>query len=254
MHDDLPLLETFSNEKAVIEPCAVVRPRDVPERGVICFYDKVIKKLIAEHPSRELEPVRTAMGRLPVYEIDWKSNRLALFCPGITAPLAVAFTEEIIARGCRHFVAFGGAGVLNRSLVRGHLVVPTSAVRDEGTSFHYAVASREVAPSEAAVAAIKAVLSERNIPFSCGKTWTTDALYRETPSRIARRRAQGCLTVEMEAAALFALAQFRCIALAQLLLCGDDVSGEQWDARDGHRQAITPEAAFELAAEACLRL
>lgn len=254
MHDDLPLLESFSREKAIIEPSEVVRPANIPEMGVICFYDGVIKKVVAKYPSKELEPLRTLTGKQPVYEIEWKSKRLTLFCPGITAPLAVGLTEEVIARGCRKLIAFGSAGVLDRALIRGHLVVPTAAVRDEGTSFHYAPPSREVAPSEAGLAAIKSVLSDRNIPFTLGKTWTTDALYRETPSRIARRKAEGCLTVEMEAAALFALAQFRGIALAQMLFCSDDVSGDQWDARDGHPRATTPEAAFELAAEACLRL
>lgn len=253
MNDQLPLLEPFDREKAIIEPSEVVTHSDVPEMGVICFKPN-LKKLVANYPHKELEPLRTAMGKLPVYEIEWKSRRLAVFCPGISAPLAVSLTEEVIARGCRKLVAFGGAGVLDRKLIRGHLVVPTSAIRDEGTSFHYAVPSREIAPDEAALVAIKAVLSERNIPFTLGKTWTTDAFYRETPSRIARRTAEGCLTVEMEAAALFALAQFRGITLGQILICGDDVSGDQWDARGTHPQATTKEAVFELAAEACMRL
>jgi len=254
MDDNLPLLEAFSTERAIIEPSEVVRPANVPEMGVICFRDSVIKKIIAKCPTKELEPLRSEMGELPVYEIEWKSKRLILFCPGITAPLAVALTEEVIARGCRKFIAFGSAGVLDRALIRGHLVVPTAAVRDEGTSFHYAAPSREIRPSEAGLTAIKAVLSERNISFTLGKTWTTDAFYRETPSRIARRKAEGCVTVEMEAAGLFALAQFRGITLAQILFCGDDVSGDEWDARDGHPQVTTPESAFELAAESCLRL
>lgn len=254
MSNDLPLLETFSIAKAIIEPSEVVRAADVPEAGIICFYGNVIKKVIAKYPTHELEPLRTLMGKLPVYQIEWKSRKLLLFCPGITAPLAVALTEEIIARGCRKLIAFGSAGVLDRSLIRGHLVVPTSAVRDEGTSFHYAAPSREIAPSAAGLSAIQTVLAERNISFTLGKTWTTDAIYRETPSRIARRKAEGCVTVEMESAGLFALAQFRGITLAQILFCGDDVSGNQWDARDGHPYAITPEYAFELAVESCLRL
>ena len=253
MNDCLPLLECSLGEKAIIEPSEVLTHSDLPEVGVICFKPN-LKKLVAHYPHKELEPLRTAMGELPVYEIEWKSKRLAVFCPGITAPLAVALTEEVIARGCRKLIAFGGAGVLDREMIRGHLVVPTSAIRDEGTSFHYVAPSREIAADEAALVAIKSVLSERNIPFTLGKTWTTDAFYRETPSRIARRKAEGCLTVEMEASALFALAQFRGIAFGQILVCGDDVSGERWDARDTHPQATGMGAVFEVAAEACMRL
>jgi uridine phosphorylase len=87
-----------------------------------------------------------------------------------------------------------------------------------------------------------------------GKTWTTDAIYRETPARIARRRAEGCITVEMEAAAFFAVAQFRGVTFGQILYGGDDVSGDLWDDRDWDRQTSTREKLFWLAAEACLRL
>ncbi|KPK49401.1 MAG: hypothetical protein AMK72_04625 [Planctomycetes bacterium SM23_25] len=254
MPDDLPLLEPFADEKAIIEPSEVVSRADVPDRAVICFYDSVIKKVIAAGPHKEFEPIRTAMGILPVYEIERNSERLLVFQPGIGAPLVVAVTEEIIARGCRKLIALGGAGVLDRALIHGHLVVPTAAIRDEGTSFHYAPASREIAPSEAALAAIQSVLCDADVPFTLGKTWTTDAFYRETPSRIARRKAEGCLTVEMEAAALFALARFRGVILAQMLFCCDDVSGDRWDDRAAQPRAVTLEAAFELAAEACMRL
>ncbi|MBN1123938.1 MAG: nucleoside phosphorylase [Sedimentisphaerales bacterium] len=253
MNNELPLLESFSKEKAIIEPAEVLTHPDMPEMGIICFKPN-LDKLVSNYPHKELEPLRTAMGELPVYEIEWKSKQLAVFCPGITAPLAVALTEEVIARGCRKLIAFGGAGVLDREMIRGHLVVPTCAVRDEGTSFHYAAPSREIVADEAGLVAIKAVLSEQDIPFTLGKTWTTDAFYRETPSRITRRKAEGCLTIEMEAAALFALAQFRCIAFGQILICGDDVSGNLWDARNTHPQANTSQAVFELAVEACIRL
>ena len=104
------------------------------------------------------------------------------------------------------------------------------------------------------VAAIQQTLDERNITYVIGKTWTTDAIYRETPAKIARRRAEGCITVDMEAAAFFAVAQFRGVTFGQILYGGDDLSGEVWDQRDWFRQPSTREKLFWLAAEACLRL
>lgn len=72
-----------------------------------------------------------------------------------------------------------------------------------------------------------------------GKTWTTDAMYRETPDMIELRRSEGCITVEMEAAAFFAVSEYYDIPLAQLLYAGDDVSGETWDARDwNHKKNV----------------
>ena len=68
-------------------------------------------------------------------------------------------------------------------LVLGHVIVPTSAVRDEGTSYHYLAPAREVTAEPTAVAAATSVLSERGVPFVASKTWTTDAIYRETRAR-----------------------------------------------------------------------
>ena len=174
--------------------------------------------------------------------------------PGVGAPLAAGFLEELIARGVTRVIACGGAGVLVPEIALGHVIVPTAAIRDEGTSYHYLAPSREVQPSPEAVAAIVATLERHGVPHVTGKTWTTDALYRETREKAARRVAEGCLTVEMEAAAFFAVARFRGIAFGQLLYAGDDLSGDVWNSRgwDGHetgRQLL-----FRLAAEAVLAL
>jgi len=254
MTEDLPILEFDPDEKGIVQPSKTIGSADAPERGVMCFYLDVIKHVLSVRPSRQLEPVRTPVGDLPVHEIDWDGRKLALLHPGVGAPWVVAHTEEMIARGCRVFVAIGGAGVLDRELVRGHLMVPCCAVRDEGTSFHYAAPSREIAASQQAVDTVETVLREHGVSYTTGKTWTTDAYFRETPSRVARRKAEGCLTVEMEAAALFAVAQFRKVTLAYILFCGDDVSGDEWDRRQGQPGAVSRKRALELAMDACLRL
>ena len=133
--------------------------------------------------------------------------------------------------------------MLDREIAVGHVVVPTSAVRDEGTSYHYLPPSREVAASAEGTAAIERALRARNVPYVLGKTWTTDAIFRETAGKVQMRRAEGCLTVEMEAAAFFAVAQFRGVTFAQLLYGGDDVSGEVWDDRGwGHAPHRSREA------------
>jgi uridine phosphorylase len=111
-----------------------------------------------------------------------------------------------------------------------------------------------VAPTPAAVDAIVDVLDTHHVPHVKGTTWTTDALYRETRGKMARRVEEGCLTVEMEAAAFFAVARFRGVTFGQLLYAGDDLSGDAWDQRGWDAHAEGRELLFRVAAEAVLRL
>ena len=115
-------------------------------------------------------------------------------------------------------------------------------------------ADRKAVPAAAAVEAIVATLEDHGVPHVAGATWTTDALYRETRGKLERRVAAGCLTVEMEAAAFFAVAAFRNVTFGQLLYAGDDLSGATWDERGWDEHTDGRERLFRLAAEAVLRL
>jgi uridine phosphorylase len=86
------------------------------------------------------------------------------------------------------------------------------------------------------------------------KTWTTDGVFRETRTKTTLRKAKGCLTVEMEAASMFALAQFRSVPLGQILYGGDNLDAEQWDKRAWQDCWSVRERLVGLAAEACLMI
>ena len=249
-----PLLEYDSKIPAIIEPGKVVKPIDPPEGCVFCFFQEVINKFAQEGRTKIIAHQQWEDMDRPLYETEIEGERLAVIHPGVGAPLAAALLEEIIARGCRKFIACGGAGVLNQELAVGHLLVPTVAVRDEGTSFHYLPPGREVNAHPKAVEAIETTLRQNRVGYLLAKTWTTDGPYRETPEKIKLRKAEGCLTVEMEAAAFFAVAQFRGIPFGQILYAGDDVSGSAWDRREWQGRLDVREQLFWLAAEACLRL
>jgi uridine phosphorylase len=253
-HDDYPILGYDATPEAIIEPRRQIAPMDIAEHCVFCFFPEVIAKLVAEGRARVVDNRRSEMGAHPVYEIVVEGKRLAVFHPGVGAPLAAALLDELIALGCKKFIACGGAGVLDREIAVEHVIVPVAAIRDEGTSYHYLPPGREVAASAEGVAAIERVLQARRVDYLLTKTWTTDAFYRETPARIQRRKAEGCLAVEMEAAAFFAVAQFRGVTFAQILYGGDDVSSANWDAREWDERASVREKLFWLAAEACLEL
>ena len=249
-----PILEHDATGEAFIEPSKVIRPRDMPEHCIICFFMDVIEKVVAEQNAKMLVENRWEDGPHPVYEIAYNDHQLAFCHPGVGAAATAGRLEEVIAFGCRKFIACGGCGVLEKDLTLGSMVVVSGAIRDEGVSYHYLPPAREVAAHESGVASLVTTLRSRGIPYRVGKTWTTDAPYRETPDMIARRKEEGCLVVEMEAAGLMAVAHFRDVILGQVLYGGDDLSGVEWDNRDWQSRADIRENLFWLAADACLAL
>jgi uridine phosphorylase len=249
-----PILEFDINRKAVIDPGKSIKPIDISEHCVLTFFKEVIDRLVENKRARLVHNMKSEMGLFPVYEMKVDGRRLAVMHPGLASPLSAAVLEELVALGCRKFIACGGAGVLHKKIGRGTVVVVNAAVRDEGTSYHYLPPSREVKANTKAIKIIETVLKRQKVEYLVGKTWTTDAFFRETKEKIALRKSEGCLTVEMEAAAFLAVSQFRKVKFGQILYAGDDVSGEEWDQRHSDRRDAQREKLFWLAVESCLLL
>ena len=248
-----PILEYDPARVAMIEPSPLVKPEGVPECAVICFFNEIIAEACGDGQARLVGSFRWELGVHPLYDLEVDGRHVAVFHPGVGAPLAVGIMEEAIAYGCHKFIAVGGAGAIAPGLALGHIVVPTAAVRDEGTSYHYLPPAREVAADEAANRVVTSVLDRQGIPYTLGKTWTTDAPYRETRAMIERRRQEGCITVEMECAAFMAVASHRGVRFAQMLYAGDDVSGEAWDERSWTTSSARHDL-FWLGVESALNL
>jgi uridine phosphorylase len=249
-----PILEFDPSRKAQIEPTDVIQPGKVSEYCVVCFFREVIENVAAEKNARVVATPRWEDGPHPIYEISHNERRLAFFHPGVGAPLAAGLLEDAVAVGCAKFIVCGGCGVLEPEMPLGELIIVSGAIRDEGVSYHYLPPGREVKAQTAGVAALEETLKRHGLQYQVGKTWTTDAPYRETALKIAARRKEGCLTVEMEAAGLMAVAAHRGVLLGQVLYGGDDLSGERWEHRDWWSQNEVRESLFWLAAEACLSL
>jgi uridine phosphorylase len=147
-------------------------------------------------------------------------------------PLAGHCLEKVIAAGAERVIAVGGAGALSPEFAQNDVLVVESAVRDEGTSYHYLPPSGEVSLDPLLVEQAVKALAARGIPYRVGKTWTTDADFRETPTKIAARRSEGCVAVEMEAASLAAVCAFRKVRYGQLLYSGDALHANTWQGRD----------------------
>ena len=138
----------------MIEPALAIELFDLPTHVVLCFFRDAISSFVGEQGGREIGRLASEMGSHSVFEVDHDGRRLAIALAGVGAPLAAGWLDELIALGGRAFVAVGGAGVLVPDLAMGHVIVPTAAIRDEGTSYHYLPASRDVAPTDHAIAAV----------------------------------------------------------------------------------------------------
>ncbi len=250
----IPLLEDDLDAPGVIHPAEVIEAIDMPSRVVLCFFAEVLDAISTRPDCRELDVRVWAHGRHPLYEIEHRGQRLAVAHPGVGAPLAAGILEEVVGLGGREFVTVGGAGALVGDLDMGHPIVVDSAVRDEGTSLHYAPPGRVITTDPQCVASVAGTLAAAGVEFRTGRAWTTDGVYRETRARVERRVAEGCIAVDMEASALLAVAQYRGVRLAPLLYAGDSLAGEIWDHRQWYAATSLRAALFWLAADAALDL
>lgn len=231
LKSDFPILEFDPALRAKIEPSDVIKKLDVPEHCVITFFGDVINKMLNEGRLKKIAEFKTATVVLPIYEAKFNGKLIGIVQGYLGAAASGGQLEVLIAMGFKKFIVCGAAGVLKEDIQVGHLIVPYSAIRDEGLSYHYLEPSREVECNKQALECITEYLKSHQIPFIKAKTWTTDAFYRETEEKIALRVSEGCVTVEMETAAFFAVAKFRNVILGQILYGGDDLSGIEWDSR-----------------------
>lgn len=227
------LLHFDSDPHALIEPSDFIAPvPDFLQVGVTTFSSVIIDAWAAKEGVRQIAQFTTAGGPVPIYGLDYRGVPVALYRSLIGSPAASGQLEEALAMGLQKLVAFGSCGVLDGHLAPGQLIVPTAAMRDEGTSYHYLPPSEEVCLPDKERRLLLEVVREQGFEPVLGKTWTTDAIYRETDAKVAARKTQGCIAVEMECAALAAVAQFRGAGFTQFLYAADSLDGDSWDARD----------------------
>ena len=251
---DLPLHENDLDEPGIIDPTELHRGRGVHPVAVLCFFNELLNELADDGTLTPIYRLRSEIGHNPVYELSVGGGVVSVVHPGVGAPLAAAFVEEMRGLGVTTFVACGGAGALRDELALGHVMIVDSALRDEGTSFHYAAPSRVINADPLGVEVLESTLNQRGVTHFKGRAWTTDGFFRETRSRIARRLDEGCSMVDMESAAFIAVARYHGLRFAQLLYAGDSVAGDDWDSRHWDSATDMRRRLFLLAAEAAWTL
>lgn len=220
-------------EKALVTPEAAVAhfvkeppPLPFPDAVIFCYQSSLLAHILEQHETAGVE--RGTYRHL--HWLEESENRVAVAGGfGVGAPAVVLVLEALIVQGVRRFLTIGTAGSLQRHINIGDIVVCDRAIRDEGTSHHYLPPEKYAHASPAMTARLVAALQAANITHSVGTSWTIDAPYRETIAEVQHYQSEGVLTVEMEAAALFAVAAYRGVEMGTLLTISDSLADLEWD-------------------------
>lgn len=226
------LKEFDKNKSAVINAFDIIKPIDnFPKIAVSCFARVTFNRLIKELKGVQITSTSIANMEIPIYKVNYKGVDIALFMSYVGAPGCVALIEDIFAMGAEKLIIFGTCGVLDSTIEDCSVIIPNMAVRDEGTSFHYAPASDEIVVNTKYIDAFTRILDQYELKYHIGKVWTTDGIYRETRDKVNNRKKQGCICVDMECSAVAALAQFREKDIFHFFYAADNLDCEQWDER-----------------------
>ena len=196
----------------------------IPDGIILCYQPGLMKHILEKHKTTKTDEMCRGMLLL-----DETGGRVAVIGGfGFGAPAAVTRVEELIAWGVKKFISIGTAGTLQKGIKIGDLIVCDRAIRDEGTSYHYLKPAKYSCASRELTSNIKKTLDGLKFKYTTGTSWTIDAPYRETVAEARQYQKEGVATVEMEASALFAVAQYRKVELSALFTISDSLADMQW--------------------------
>ncbi|MBQ8821872.1 MAG: nucleoside phosphorylase [Lachnospiraceae bacterium] len=223
-----PILEFDDNKVAKLNPTVFVDKTFDTNKLVITFFPEVMEKLVAE---KRVTLERTIGGENPVYIYRFADADVSITLGAVGCPACGGNLDLFHAMGITKVMFCGGGGVLDKNIEVGQILVVDGAIRDEGFSYHYIEPSRYIYTNSEVTQKIVQYMEDNSISYIRGLTWTTDAMFRETPERIAQRKEEGAKIVEMEQAGCIAVSQFRGFDYGALIYGGDDVSQDEWSNR-----------------------
>ncbi len=221
---------------SVFRPAALLREarrqKGVAPVGVppVCILDPdgdIVRRLRQDGLARTFNEWPCYHTRLDTFILDGRT--VGIVGCAVGAPFAVLIAEQLFASGCRFLLSLTSAGQITPSGPTPYFVIIDRALRDEGTSYHYAAPGDYAEANSRLIARATAALEQRTSRCSWASTWTTDAPFRETAEAIEAARSRGILAVEMEAAALYAFAQ----ASGTRVLCLAHVTNSMGQAQAG---------------------
>lgn len=194
--------------------------RELVEKCIVLFSKTIYDYVQQEFECTLVGEIGSCNGARPVWTFVHKGETLAFYLSPIGSAMAGGTVAEVnYITGATKFIMFGSCGSLDGELTAGKFIVPTEAYRGEGLSYYYAPAQDYITINKANELA--ALFTELAIPFVQGRVWTTDSMLRETVNLVKRRKAEGCIAVEMEVAGVQAVCDFFGYELYDFLAAGD---------------------------------
>ncbi len=232
---NFPAFPDKQNEPGVLTPSDILalggqntrKHLKAANSAILCFQSVTVKYLSAKYGGNE---AKGFSGSVTVLKKAGEHIVVAR-TPGLGAPAVAVILEELAASGIRRCIAIGVAGALQNSITVGGVILPTGAIRDEGTSHHYLSADEPASPSEELLHRFTNTLDRRNQEYLLGKIWTTDAPYRETAGEIHHYEREGILGVDMETSAFLCVCSYLKIPGACGLVAADLLAGGKWQSR-----------------------
>ena len=225
---EYPILEFDDNKTAKLNPESFVQQTFDTDKLIITFFPEVMDKLTAEG---KIVRERTIGGENLVFIYRFVDDDILITLGAVGCPSCAGNLDLFHSMGAAKVMFCGGGGVLDKNIEVGQILVVDGAIRDEGFSYHYIAPSRYIYTNPETTEKITRYLEKNSISYIRGLTWTTDAIFRETAERIARRKEEGAKIVEMEQAGCIAVSQFRGFEYGALIYGGDDVSQDEWSNR-----------------------
>ncbi len=193
-----------------------------PKTVIFCYQSRFFKQILEEMPHQQCDGCFSKLYFLTGHP------GVGIGDFGVGAPVAAIKMEELISWGVQQFISIGTAGSLQAKAKIGDIVVCEKAIRDEGTSHHYLPRTKYIHAPRRMTNKLQHQLKKAEIPFLIGSTWTTDSFYRQTAEEVIHYQKEGVITVEMEAAALFAVAHFYQVDLGAMFTISDSHADLVW--------------------------
>lgn len=238
MKHEIPLLEYDDSPLSVIMPDHEKLALRLPEKAVFAFLGSTIDRYAAQTEAQRVAEFISITKKYPVYVTRYNGEDICLCQAPVGAAAATQIMDWLIGYGVRSIISSGSCGVL-ADLPENAFMLPTKALRDEGTSYHYLPPSRYVELNSSVLASMRQTLERLSLPYTECVTWTTDGFFRETKEKVAYRKSEGCSVVEMECAALAACAQLRNVKFGQLLFTADSLANaDAYTERDWGKNSL----------------
>lgn len=244
--NEIPILEYDDNQFSVLMPNHEKLNLKLPKKAVFAFLGSHIDEYASKNDCEIIAEFESATKVYPIYITHYKGQAVCLCQAPVGSAPATQILDWLISYGVQEVISAGSCGALV-DIPENTFLVPTKALRDEGTSYHYLMPSRFIELNPLALKAIELTLKERNYSYIECITWTTDGFFRETKDKVEYRRDEGCSVVEMECSSLAACSQFRNIIFGQILFTADTLADiHHYDQRGWGGDS------FEIALSLCL--